>query len=212
MTPARTSSQSVPSGRKPLDHIDRREALRRVGFLIGGAVSAPTVSALLAGCSGRTSSSGPYAFKVLSPDQAELVATLVDLIIPDTDTPGARSAGAHEFIDKMLADWLPDAERDRFLAGLAGVEARATTAHGMDFIALSEAQQVALLTELDTEAYADAENRPASDPPFFRSLKELTLAGYYTSEIGASQELLWMAWPGRYDSDVPVSDVGRAWA
>ena len=48
--------------------------------------------------------------------------------------------------------------------------------------------------------------------PFFRQLKELTLAGYYTSEVGATQELQWIAAPGRYDPDVPLSDVGRAWA
>ena len=49
-------------------------------------------------------------------------------------------------------------------------------------------------------------------PPFFRQLKELTLAGYYTSEVGATQELQWLAAPGRWDADVPLSEVGRAWA
>lgn len=49
-------------------------------------------------------------------------------------------------------------------------------------------------------------------PPFFRQLKELTLAGYYTSEVGATEELQWVASPGRYDADVPLSEVGRAWA
>lgn len=49
-------------------------------------------------------------------------------------------------------------------------------------------------------------------PPFFRQLKELTLAGYYTSEVGATEELRWNPAPGRYDADVPYSDIGRAWA
>ena len=49
-------------------------------------------------------------------------------------------------------------------------------------------------------------------PSFFRQLKELTLAGYYTSEVGATEELQWLAAPGRYDADVPLSEVGRAWA
>ena len=52
----------------------------------------------------------------------------------------------------------------------------------------------------------------AEGPPFFRQLKELTLAGYYTSEVGATEELQWLAAPGRYDADVPLADVGRAWA
>ena len=53
---------------------------------------------------------------------------------------------------------------------------------------------------------------PEEAPPFFRQLKELTLAGYYTSEVGATRELQWLAAPGRYDADVPLADVGRAWA
>ncbi len=192
-------------------HLSRREAVRRVGILLGGAMSTSTVSALLAGCSGRTSGQGSHTFRVLSRPQQDLSATLVELIIPQTDTPGARAAGAHEFIDKMLADWMPDDERDRFLAGLGDVNTRAQTAHGADFVNLPSAEQVAILTQLDAEAYADT-NDDAAATPFFRSLKELTLAGYYTSEIGATRELQWLAWPGRYDADAPLSDVGRAWA
>ena len=61
----------------------------------------------------------------------------------------------------------------------------------------------------DTTAAADA---PAEAPPFFRQLKELTLAGYYTSEPGATQELQWLAAPGKWDADAPLAEIGRAWA
>ena len=241
--------------------ITRREALRRVGFLMGGALSASTVSAILSGCGGRVGSGVAYAFEILDEAQQELTATLVERILPETDTPGARAAGAHEFIDKMLSDWMQDADRTRFLAGLADVDARARQTHGNAFVDLDGAQQIALLTTLDREAYApapqieeeaeeataeraqsgtdamqeeqerevgqagepgsgetggDPNARPPAPvvqgPPFFRMLKELTLAGYYTSEIGATQELQWLPSPGRYDADVPLSDVGRAWA
>ena len=57
-----------------------------------------------------------------------------------------------------------------------------------------------------------ASTQVSEAPPFFRQLKELTLAGYYTSEVGATEELQWQASPGRYDADVPLSEVGRAWA
>lgn len=246
------------------DAINRREALRRVGFLMGGALSASTVSAILSGCGGRTTTDPAYTFAALDADQQQLTATLVDLIIPETDTPGARAACAHEFIDKMLADWMSDEDRTRFMAGLASVDARAQREHSNAFIDLDGERQVALLTALDREAYAppaaveeeeeaeaaaaaraqsgtdamqeeqeeqvgqtdqpgsgetggDPNARapapaPPADPTFFRTLKELTLAGYYTSEIGATQELQWLASPGRYDADVPLAEVGRAWA
>ncbi len=79
-------------------------------------------------------------------------------------------------------------------------------------VALANDARTALVAEMDTEAY---EPRPDDAPPgtpFFRQLKELTLSGYYTSEVGATQELQWIEAPGRYDADVPLSEVGRAWA
>ncbi len=234
--------------------IPRREALRRLGFVVGSALSASTASALLAGCRADPTTAGGHAYRVLSRRQQALVDTLVELIIPTTDTPGARAAGVPAFVDTLLADWMDAPERERFLAGLADVDARADAAHGRRFVDLDAAQQTALLTALDREAYpaeeapaeaaadeaaagaatggtsamADAAESAAAPavppddeaeppgeeppPPFFMTLKELTLAGYYTSEIGATQELQWNSAPGRYDADVPLADVGRTWA
>lgn len=234
-----------------MNAITRREALGRIGLLVGGALSAPTVSAILAGC--RAERAPGYAFRALDRDAQTLTGTLVDLVIPDTDTPGARAAGVPEFIDKLLADWMDDGEREHFLAGLAEVDDRAQAAHGARFVDLTPEQQAALAAELDREAYAEpeespaeaeadeaaaeraqsgtdamqeeaertvgqpdttvAEEAPAEDaPPFFLTLKELTIAGYYTSEIGATEELRWDPAPGRIDLDVPFSEVGRTWA
>lgn len=229
-----------------MNAITRREALRRIGLLTGGALSASTVSAVLAGC--RAEPAGSYAFRALDPDQQALTGTLVDLILPDTDTPGARAAGVPGFIDTLLADWMDEGERAHFLAGLADVDARAQAAHGTRFVDLDAAQQTALVTELDRAAYAEppteietqADEAAAgraqagsdamaeeaertvgqpdttvaeeTSPPFFSTLKELTIAGYYTSEVGATQELRWNPAPGRLDADVPFSEVGRTWA
>ena len=62
------------------------------------------------------------------------------------------------------------------------------------------------------DSSAEEPQAASGAPPFFRQLKELTLAGYYTSEVGATEELRWNAAPGRYDADVPFSEIGRAWA
>ncbi|MEM6285778.1 MAG: gluconate 2-dehydrogenase subunit 3 family protein [Bacteroidota bacterium] len=67
-------------------------------------------------------------------------------------------------------------------------------------------------TELSTGEGTASVGGEATAVPFYRQLKELTVAGYYTSEVGATQELQWLAVPGRYDADVPLSEVGRAWA
>jgi hypothetical protein len=164
--------------------IDRREALRRAALVLGGVLSAPTVAGVLAGCEARDAPAGTWRPRALTPDQAELVATIADQILPETDTPGARAVGVHRFIDALLAESYSAAERERFVTGLVAL-----------------GRQRAQLERLDREAQ-----------PFFRSLKELTLVGYYTSEVGATRELHHVPVPGRYDGCVPLAQVGRTWA
>ena len=178
--------------------IDRREALRRAALILGGVISAPVIAGVLAGCGRRRSGA-------LSSEQLDLVATIAEHILPETDTPGARAVGVHEFIDAMLAEAYAGDDRARFLAGLADVDARARAACGRPFLECTRAQQRALLDELDREAFT----QPAA---FFRTFKELTLVGYYTSEIGATRELHHQPVPGRYDGCVPLATIGRTWA
>ena len=179
--------------------IGRREALRRAALLLGGALSAPAIAGVLAGCDSRGASDG-----ALTSDQRELVATIAEHIIPETDTPGARAAEAHVFIDKMLAGHYPAEERDRVLDGLAELDETARRACGSPFIRCSADEQRAMLGLLDQQAFAQRR-----DPHWFRTIKELTVLGYYTSEIGATQELRHVSVPGRFEGCVPV---GRTWA
>lgn len=182
--------------------IGRREALRRAAMLLGGALSAPAMAGVLAGCDSRSTGDG-----ALTSEQLELVATVAEHIIPETDTPGARGAGAHVFIDKMLAEHYPAAEKQRVLDGLAALDARARKANGAPFIRCSADEQRALLARVDQEAFADR-----AQPHWFRTIKELTILGYYTSEVGATQELAHIAVPGRFDPCVPFEQIGRTWA
>ena len=248
--------------------IGRRVALRRLSLALGGIATAPLASGLLSGC--RTPDRGAladYSYQTLTPDQQRTLAALVDQIIPATETAGAADVGVPQFVDVMLSEWYAPEERERFLAGLAAVDARA---EGGSFVALDDEAQAALVAALDAETYASTPDTPpeadddvaevategtsavdeeaenevagmqgplgaaqddsteapgevntgegtvaigdAQGPAFFRQLKELTLAGYYTSEVGATEELQWVAAPGRYDADAPLSDIGRAWA
>jgi len=172
--------------------IDRREALRRTALILAG---------VLAGCEARRTPAAAWRPRVLDPDQAELLATIAEHILPETDTPGARAVGVHRFIDAMVAESYGAEERHQFLTGLGGLDERARRARGRAFLACTAGEQIALLGELDRAA-----------DPFFRSLKELTLVGYYTSEPGATRELHHAPVPGRYDGCVPLAQIGRTWA
>lgn len=221
-----------------MDIINRRQALKRIAILTGGALSMSTVAGVLGGCRAQTGVAWePVA---LSSEQAVRLEHLVDLIIPATDTPGAREAGVPEFIDRMLAEWYATAEREHFLEGLDAVEAGAREQYGESFVDLDDQQQAALLRRVAEESETaeveeiEVEARrawqdphfPGREPlpgtgeqevlrirlqPFFRVLKELTLVGYYTSEIGGTQELQYVHTPGRYDGCMPLEEYGRAW-
>ena len=186
--------------------MDRREALKRVGLLMGGTVSLSVVSGVMSGC--QAPASGGYAFQTLRPPQSQLVDTISELIIPTTDTPGASAAKVNEFVDLMLTDWYEIEDKDRFMAGLQEVDDMAQAANGSAFVDNTEEQQVALLTELEDKALAEG----GGDKPFFLMMKELTLTGYYTSEIGATQELKYVHTAGEYRGDVPYDEIGRAYS
>ena len=206
---AQTSNRAQHAQHVP-HMIDRREALRRAALLLGGALAAPTVAGVLAGCEPPPVPDGAWQPRALTPEQADLVATIADHILPETDTPGARAVGVHRFIDAMLAESYPAEDRERFLAGLADVDARARRACGRAFLQCATTDQRALLVHLDREAFA---TMPGPDEAsFFHTMKELTLVGYYTSEIGATRELRHAPVPGRFDGCVPLAEIGRAWA
>src|SRR2546430_7680423 len=96
--------------------MDRRAALRRAALVVGGAVYTSTIAGVLAGCEARRTPDGAWTPRALTVDQLDLVATIAEHILPETDSPGARAVGVHRFIDAMLADSSPDEERRRFLA------------------------------------------------------------------------------------------------
>ena len=131
--------------------------------------------------------------EALSGDQARLVTTIADLIIPRTDTPGASDVGVTAFVDHLLAHWYADEPRARFLAGLADIDRRA----GGSFVGLDAERQVALLTLLD-----GVKGEPESAESAFAMLKSLTVYGYFTAERVVKEVTREPIMPGRFDGCV----------
>jgi len=137
--------------------------------------------------------------RALTPHQNETAAVIAELIIPKTDTPGARDAGVPAFIDVMLAEWADDDQRKFFTEGLANVDERSRAAFTKDFIACTPAQQSEILQDLDYELARLRDTKSDTSKNFFQAMKWLTLTGYYTSEVGATAELHYRVVPGRYE-------------
>jgi gluconate 2-dehydrogenase gamma chain len=196
--------------------MNRRELLQRVAWLMGGAISAPAVLGVLNGCSAKKEETWQPVF--LSKEQGAVVADVAEIIIPRTDTPGAKDAGVPAFIDTMLKDVYEDADRQRFVAGLKAFDDAARTAHGKGFVELPKAQQAELVKKFHDEAVATElalETRPAYlQRPFILMTKELTLLGFFTSKPGATEVLQYSAVPGPFKGCVPLAQAGngKAWA
>ena len=228
------------------NEITRREALKRAAWLLGGTLSAPTILGVLEGC--RADRATVWVPRTLTPRQHDTVEAIAEVIIPTTETPGARDAGIGRFVDAMFSDYYSAADRDRFLTGLARVDVEAKRLHGRPFSELSPDQQTAMVWEMDRAAFSElpgtaghpfrpemipelrksdvaagevvgaspadaAMPAPAGDigpESFFRMMKELTVVGYYTSEVGQTRELRLTPW-GQYH-DIPYKPGTPAWA
>jgi hypothetical protein len=175
--------------------LSRREALRTlVTGAVGAAASASWVESLSALAHQQAHDHAADAAialqewspRVLSAQQNEAVVVLTELIIPETDTPGAKGARVNRFIDAVLQDARP-ADRERFLQGLDWMDERSRSRSGKDIAAAAPADVTALLTQLSKEDNQNADDRPGIE--FFQALKSMTIDGYYTTEIGLKQEL-----------------------
>ena len=195
--------------------MNRREALQQVAWLMGGAISAPALVGILSGCTAKPVAGWRPLF--LTEEQGALVAEIAEIMIPRTDTPGAKDVGIPAFIDVMLKDAYPKEDQDRFIAGLKEFDAQARTQHGQAFMQLDPKQRIALVQTGNDTAVAAARAYKGEWPqprPFVLMTKELALLGYFTSQVGATQVLQYNPVPGPFHGCVELSQAGngKTWA
>ncbi|MDG1020396.1 MAG: gluconate 2-dehydrogenase subunit 3 family protein [Emcibacteraceae bacterium] len=176
-----------------MSELNRRKLLKNVAMMTGGALSASVISGVMSGALAqeRIDVDNP----VFSDQQLKLVAKMADMIIPDTDTPGAIAAKVHHYIHAIVGDWYYDDERSNFIKGLNAVDSH--------FMTGSAQERHTIMTKMDNEE---------GEKTFFQEFKELTLVGYFTSQIGAEEELRYEQYPGPYQGCVPFEEVGKTWA
>lgn len=187
--------------------IDRREAIRRVTFLLGG-VALVGGSGLLAACeraqrnaAGAQAGAGTFTARDIA-----FLDEVAETILPETKTPGAKAAHVGAFMALMVTDSYSDRDQGIFRDGMKQLEEAS-------FMAATPQQRLARLEQVDREQKAYTDARKDADPPhYFRLLKELTLLGYFTSEIGCTQALRYRETPGRFDPCVPYRPGETAWA
>jgi hypothetical protein len=182
----------------------RRTALKQMAMVFGLTLSAQSLDVLAATVKG----SMPHVTKFFTPDQLQMTGEIADLIIPTTDTPGALAVNVHGFLDSYLAECVSKDDQKKFLDGLKKINIIAEDKFHKTFLACTHKQHIQLLTAIEKSDLGFT----AEDKNFFTQFKVLTLFGYYTSEVGAIQELAYLAVPGGYKGNFPFATVGKAWA
>ena len=200
--------------------MNRREVLEKSALALGYALTGPTLAGLLQGCKAQPGLT--YTPEFFTEDQAALVSELAEILLPRTDTPGAKDAGVPAFIDGMLKEVYTRDQQAVFMKGLAEFDAKAQAAFGSSFADGKPEDRLALVSKVHEEAMAGRTGGGTSGgwwnsaggggKPFIIEMKELTLTGFFTSEPGATQVLQYNQVPGPYKGCVPLTEVGKAWA
>lgn len=222
--------------------MNRRDAVKSVAFLLGGALSATTIGVFLEGC-GPSDKKGNAS--LFSADQEKLITEIADIIIPTTSTPGAKAAGVGPFIPMMIQDCYPEDAQKAFVKGLEDIEDRSKKEFNKSFLEMSVKEREQLIGKVREETLAEqksererseaerkaeenkvvkksekeeagrpmnAKERKSEKPLFFALMRDLTILGYFTSEIGVTQAYEYVEIPGRYEGCVDLKPGQRVWA
>jgi hypothetical protein len=167
---------------------DRRAFLRGTSVLLAHAALGNVLSAFAA---------SPRKARFFTEPEMHALRALVDVILPQTDSPPASAADTHHFIDLAIPACASPAAQKTFRAGLAEFV----------FAAKPASEQVSWLKERAAKDMA-----LAYEQSFFKMLKDYTLTGYFLSETGATQALAYEKIPGGYWGDLPLAPDQKAWA
>lgn len=170
--------------------MQRRNALKTLSAAVGGLITLP---AWAAGWNpesvGKTS--------LLHLNQEVLLAEIVETIIPETDTPGAKSLKVHQFVQRMVQDCYGDAVQKNFKQGLATTEETAQKAYQKSFANCDTPQRLAVLKQM-------SESPDVPTKQFTNMLKGLTIQGYTNSEYFMVNVQKYVMAPGFYHGCVSV--------
>jgi hypothetical protein len=187
--------------------MNRREAIKQVTAMLGGValIGGSDLFTAVERAHARAAAPRAHVGRFTAQDIAFL-DEVADTILPETQTPGAKAAHVGAFMALMVTDTYEDREQGIFRDGMRKL-------NDASFMTATPAQRLALLERLDREQKTYMDTRTRGAPAhYFRLMKELTLLGYFTSEIGCTQALQYEETPGRFEPCVPYTPGERAWA
>ena len=196
--------------------MDRRRALKKTGFIAGAAVAMPSLLSLLQSC--QTAPRLDWQPEFFSVDEARFVSSLVDMILPRTETPGALDVKVDMFLDKVFARTYDAEAQQNVRMEIAAFNADCQQQFGDSFVELKEKDRVAMLKSAEAESgkfngsvwgTAVGKEEPVG---FYRSIKSMAIWAYFSSEAIGEKVLSYDPIPQEYNGCKLQSEIGNRWS
>jgi len=171
--------------------MERRIALKQIALAAGGLLALPDWA------NAWTKTSVRSGYVLLDPTQSQILAEMVDTLIPASDTLGAKALGVPDFAQKMVADCYEAPVQQNLKTGLEAVDAAAKAKFNQSFVRCDAAQRMEVLTQIETSPEAGRKE-------FHALVKNLTIQGYTTSEYVMTKFLHYNPIPGHFYGCVPA--------
>lgn len=196
--------------------MDRRKALQKVGLLAGAAVTLPSAISLLQSCKDTPRLTWKPEF--FDEIDAKTISSIIDMILPRTDTPGALDVKVDIFIDRIVAQTYNNEGKQKMKADIVTFNENCKTDFGAFFIDLNNEKRIEVLQQAEKTSgkinpgvwgKTVGKQEPIG---FYRALKSMAIWAYTTSEEIGENVLSYDPVPGNYEPCKPVSEVGKKWS
>lgn len=188
--------------------MDRRDAISRVALLLGGTVIGADL--FLSGCKPGNAVNTEDLF---NKETQAFLNEVGDTILPRTQTPGAKDINIANFMAIMVRDCYEADDQKVFRKGLSQLNEACEKKFKLGYMEATPEQRTQLLVELDKEQAAYSKTKEKEAPNhYFTMIKQLTLLGYFTSEVGCTKAQRYLPVPGKYVGDYPYKRGDKAWA
>ncbi len=185
--------------------MERREALKKIAYLMVGAISATTMGVLFESFAVPNSEIKNHFY---SATDEEILGEFSEIILPTTaKSPGAKAAGVGVLIPLIIKDCFPPNLQNLFKNGFEDMLAQCKTKFNKEFLSLNAEEKTQLMNALKQDAIDNNK-----EPSFFLIARDLTILGYFSSEIGCTMAREYLPIPGRYDGNTDYKPDQKAWA
>lgn len=191
----------------------RRDVLKNMGLGLGYAVATPTIISLLQSCQGEAATG--YQAVLFSQDEFGVLTTLVDVILPKTDTPSASEVNVPMFIDKYIAETRTEDQHEETKKGMAAFVAVALEKSGKSSASKLNAEDIEAVLAVTLKGDSSSfEGQMKTAANFASSMRGMTISAYKNSEYVGEQVLAYLSIPGEYIATGDLQELtgGKAWS